>query len=324
MLRYVLHWSAVLAAVAGFVSVPAGNGRAATPESLAHYIMALSHELQDETEAAFLEYQKAVLLDPSSFVAQMRLGSLGSHLGRYPVAVQAFRAASLLDPDDLQARYLLALAYSAVKDLEHAFEQYAFVLQALTAKDPRDVASYIQLGDLYAMMGKADLAVAQFEKVLTIDPGNTDALLQVGSFYLDSEKRADGRMLLERCIKTNPGQADCLNALGYAYAEDNVRLDEAREMVIKALSMEPDHPAYLDSLGWVYYRQGKWQDALDLFQKAVAQVEDPVIYDHMGDTHEKLGQMDKALLMWQKASALDESADLKAKITRANNSLKKK
>ncbi len=325
MLRHALCWSVSLAALVTWVSVPAGMVRADTAKSIAHYIMGVSYEFQDDGDAALLEYQKAALLAPSSFATQMRLGIISSQTGNNLLAIEAFTAAINIEPEDLQARYLLALAYSSVKDFDRAAQQYEAILKTFTALEPQNIEFYFYLGGLYFSQGKFDLAVAQFEKVLELQPKNTEVLSLVGSFYLDKNKRPEGVALLKRCLDEDPAHGDCLNALGYAYAEDNVHLDEAKGMLVRALAAEPGNAAYLDSLGWVYYKQGKFPEALDLLEKAAAKEKDPAIYDHMGDVYEKLGQMDKALEMWQKVVAVDGDGDaVKAKVERARGVLRKK
>ncbi len=325
MLRRVLCLSVALAAVIGSVSVPVDTARADTAQSIAHYIMGLSYEFQEESEAALLEYQKAVLLDPACFAAQMRLGVTSSERGKPLVAIKAFSAAISLDPSDMQAHYLLAIVYSSVKDFDRAAQQYEIILKNFTTIEPQNIEFYAYLGELYFSQGKIEEGVTQFEKILSIQPNHVQALLQVGVFYLDNKRRPEGVELLKRCVDTDPAAGDCLNALGYAYAEDGVHLSEARDMVTRALAIEPDNAAFLDSLGWVSCKQGRLGDALELLQKAAAKEEDPAIYDHMGDVYEKLGKMDQALQMWQKAFSLDaEMAGLKVKISRAQAALKKK
>jgi tetratricopeptide (TPR) repeat protein len=325
MLRHVLRWSAALAVVVGFVSVPAGVVRADMAKSIAHYIMGVSYEFDDDVEGAFAEYQKAALQAPSSFPIQMRLGIVSSRLGYSAAAIKAFSAATQIAPDDMQVRYLLALVYSSIKDFDRSAQQYEIILKNFTELEPKNIEFYAYLAELYYSQGKVDLGLAQFKKVIEIDPKNADALLQVGAFYVDNARRPEGIELLKRCIAVDPAQGDCLNALGYAYAEDNVHLDEAKEMLVKALSIDPDNAAYLDSLGWIYYKQGKFSEALDALQKAAVKEEDPAIYDHIGDVYEKLSQMDKALEMWQKAVSLDASLGVvKAKVARAKSVLRKK
>jgi tetratricopeptide (TPR) repeat protein len=257
MLRHALRWSAALAVVVGVVSVTASMARADAAKSMAHYIMGVSYEFNDALDAALVEYQKAVVSDPSSFPSQMRLGVVSSQLGHSAQAIKAFSAAIQIDPRDMQARYLLALVYSSVNDFDGAARQYETILKNFTTLEPQNIEFYGYLAELYYSQGKIDLGVAQFKKVIELAPKNTQALLQVGAFYVDNGKRPEGIELLKRCVAADPAQADCLNALGYTYAEDNVHLDEAKEMLTKALSVEPDNAAYLDSLGWVYYKQGQ-------------------------------------------------------------------
>jgi tetratricopeptide (TPR) repeat protein len=97
----------------------------------------------------------------------------------------------------------------------------------------------------------------------------------------------------------NPKNASALNYLGYMLADRNVRLDEASDLVKKALELEPDRGEYLDSLGWVYYRQGKLDQAEGLLQRALQLQADPTVHDHLGDVYLKEGKIREAIAQWQ-------------------------
>ena len=86
-----------------------------------------------------------------------------------------------------------------------------------------------------------------------------------------------------------------------------MNLDEAETMIRRALQTEPNNASYLDSLGWVEFRKGQFDRALDnLLQAAkTAQREDPVVFEHIGDTYLKLNRIREALEAWQKALSLD-------------------
>jgi tetratricopeptide (TPR) repeat protein len=324
MFKDALRCSAVLVVALGFVSV-AGPSRADSPEGVAHYIMGSSLEYQGQLDSAVLEYRKAAIADPSSFPVQMRLGLVSSQTGDGRLAVEAFNAALRLRPDDLEARYLLAVVYSSLKDFDNAARQYEIILQKFTALEPKNVDFYIYLGQLYLTQGKADKAMAQFEKALVIQPKNTLLLLYVGSSYLDNGRHDDGVKLLQRCIEADPVNGDCLNALGYGYAESGKNLDEAVLLLKRALEVEPENVAYLDSLGWAYFRQGKTVEALTWLQKALDKEKDPEIFDHVGDVYQKMGQPDKALEAWRAALKLDDAmVGVRAKITAAESSVKAK
>jgi tetratricopeptide (TPR) repeat protein len=79
-----------------------------------------------------------------------------------------------------------------------------------------------------------------------------------------------------------------------------MKLDEALAMVKKALDLDPDNGAYLDSLGWVYYRQGKLTEAQGMLERALERIKsDPTVHDHLGDVYLKLGKTQAAISQWQ-------------------------
>ena len=85
---------------------------------------------------------------------------------------------------------------------------------------------------------------------------------------------------------------------------NRTHLERASAMVQAAVEAEPDNPAYLDSLGWVYFRLNQPENALAELKKAVAEMEEPdgVILDHLGDVYQALGQLDQARESWQQAA----------------------
>jgi Tfp pilus assembly protein PilF len=76
-------------------------------------------------------------------------------------------------------------------------------------------------------------------------------------------------------------------------------------MIRKALEMEPDNGAYIDSLGWLYFKKGKFKEAVTEIEKASLLVEDHVIFDHLGDAYLKVKDIEKAKLNWEKSLQLD-------------------
>ena len=101
--------------------------------------------------------------------------------------------------------------------------------------------------------------------------------------------------------------AEVYNYLGYMWVEHNMHLDEAEQMINKALELDPTNGAYLDSLGWLKFRKGKYEEALgDLLRAAQSLTrDDPVVFEHIGDTYARLNKVPQALEYWQKAIALD-------------------
>lgn len=167
-------------------------------------------------------------------------------------------------------------------------------------------------------------AVTTFEEALR-EAETAGASIATARFYFDYgtaaeqaafyDKAAD---LFRTAIALDPANAaESCNSLGYMLAEQNMHLEEAEEMVRRALDFDPDNGAYLDSMGWVRYRQGKFQEALDFLLKAAEHLpkDDATVFDHVGDAYAKLNNPAKALEFWQRAVLLEpENKAIAAKV----------
>ena len=158
-------------------------------------------------------------------------------------------------------------------------------------------------------------AVATFEEALHEAQIDEDDDVINAKFYFNYgaaaeqaglyEKAAD---LLRKSISLDPANsAEAYNYIGYMWADHNMNLDEAETMIRRALESEPNNASYMDSLGWVEFRRGKFDQALNDLLRAAKTVErdDPVVFEHIGDTYLKLNRVPEALDAWQKALALD-------------------
>jgi tetratricopeptide (TPR) repeat protein len=158
-------------------------------------------------------------------------------------------------------------------------------------------------------------AVATFEEALHEAQLDQDDEIVNAKFYFNYgaaaeqaglyEKAAD---LLRKSIAIDPANAaEAYNYLGYMWADHNMHLDEAEEMIKHALEFEPNNGSYLDSLGWVEFRKGKFDQALADLLRAAKNIEheDSIVFEHIGDTFLKLGRVPEALEAWKKALALD-------------------
>ena len=107
--------------------------------------------------------------------------------------------------------------------------------------------------------------------------------------------------ILRSIIEAKPDYQHAYNALGFALADRNIRLKEARELIVTALEFSPDDPMIIDSLGWVEFRLGNKVAALAILERAYQSKNDPEIGTHLGEVHWSLGQRDKALKLWRDA-----------------------
>ncbi|HOF19426.1 MAG TPA: tetratricopeptide repeat protein, partial [Phycisphaerae bacterium] len=115
---------------------------------------------------------------------------------------------------------------------------------------------------------------------------------------------------MEKALALRPDDPSVCNNLGYFYADRGVELAKAERLIRKALAARATEAAFLDSLGWVFYKQGRFREAVSVFETVLTQMDDqkdsPVIYDHAGDAYWRDGQKDRAISAWKKAVELAE------------------
>jgi tetratricopeptide (TPR) repeat protein len=111
---------------------------------------------------------------------------------------------------------------------------------------------------------------------------------------------------LRQLVSADPLNADALNSLSYMFADRGLRLDEAIELAQRAVKIEPENPAYLDTLGWALFKQGRIDEAAAPLGKAATSLAgNSVIQDHHGDVLSKRGRTAEAIAAWERALAGD-------------------
>lgn len=286
-------------------------------QALAHFTMGLIHDWSGNLDKAVESFEMASKLDRGNHAIALRLGANYGRQGNLEKAIEELKRAIALKPDDVQANYLLAIIYTSQSKEKEATKQYEAILQKVVEQDPESREGYIYLGQLYYSQGRIPEAIVQFEKVLTLDPEDDDILSILGSLYLDVPDRLKAIEYFKRSIEKNPYHDGSLNSLGYLYAEEGINLAEAKELIQRALEIDPENGAYLDSLGWVYYQKGDYQRALLFLERAIKFLEDPVIYDHLGDVHFRLGNTNIAIEYWEKS--LEMMPDQEAIVEKIQN-----
>ena len=140
------------------------------------------------------------------------------------------------------------------------------------------------------------------ERVIGLDSRNDQAHFQLGALYDETKNKEKSIANMKKAIELNPKNAAALNYLGYTWAEMGVRLDEAESLIQEALKIEPNDGFYIDSLGWVYYQKGDYNQAVELLERAVEiTVDDPTIIEHLADAYEKAGKADRAVSRYREA-----------------------
>jgi tetratricopeptide (TPR) repeat protein len=125
-------------------------------------------------------------------------------------------------------------------------------------------------------------------------------LFMRGSMFEREKKYDQAEKMFRQVLETDPSNASALNYLGYMLADQNVRLQEAQDLLNRAVRIEPNNYAFLDSLGWVYYRLNRLDEAeRHLTRSLQLMSKDPTIHDHLGDVYFKEGKLKEAISQWQ-------------------------
>lgn len=175
-------------------------------------------------------------------------------------------------------------------------------LAAARAATPGDVRLVVAEAQLLRDANRHEEAFAFLNKALEVQPDQPEILYETA---LAAEKLEQLDLMerhLRRLIVLTPDSPQGYNALGYSLADRNLRIEEAAQLIDKALSLAPDDPFILDSKGWVLFRQGKLAEALAALQKAYAQKPDAEIAAHIGEVLWALGRPQEALTIWREAS----------------------
>jgi tetratricopeptide (TPR) repeat protein len=150
-------------------------------------------------------------------------------------------------------------------------------------------------------------SIPLLEDLLADDPGAVQAMFMLGAAYERTGQLPEAVGVFQDLIAREPDFHLALNYLGYMWADHGENLGEALELIERALELDPDNAAYLDSLGWVYHRLGRHREALGELAKAAAAVpDDATIQEHLGDVHRALGDVEEARAAYRRAVELED------------------
>jgi predicted Zn-dependent protease len=224
---------------------------------------------------------------------------------------RAFAAAEPQDPEWVAAVAEFEYRSGAEKEAEARLAKLAGSGNLEEMMAAADVDARLRRFDSAAKIARA--AAAKY-------PESSEALFRLGSSLERAGASAEAETVFLKLLEERPNDAATQNYLGYMWADRGVELERARDMLERAVAREPRNPAYLDSLGWVYFRLGKLETAeRNLREAARREPTDPTIVEHLGDLEMKQGDVEDAVRNWEKALELkSEEADrVKEKLRRA-------
>jgi tetratricopeptide (TPR) repeat protein len=248
----------------------------------------------------------ALYLEPEHPMALLALGDLYEALKKPELAIEMFARVPADSPLKRNAEIQRALNLDALERVDEARER----LVALAQKYPDDLDAATALGNVLRARKRYAEAAEAYGKAISLvkEPSRQNwTLFYFRGICLERSKQwqlAEKDFL--KSLELNPDQPQVLNYLGYSWVDQGVNLERGLEMIKKAVELRPNDGYIVDSLGWAYFRLGRFDEAVKELERAIElRPEDPVINDHLGDAYWKVGRRLEANFQWQ------HSVDLK-------------
>jgi tetratricopeptide (TPR) repeat protein len=291
-----------------------------TSTALSRYIMAGVYEKQGDIDLAVQEYKKALKADDKNAVIHLGLAAAYIKKKEINLAIEEINRSIALEPEAVEPHAILALLYFSQEKLSEAGKEYERALQNAAKLEPKNVSIIKSLGILYLQQKDFKSAEETFRAIIGLSPSDFEAHFYLANI-LDEQKKKDAAVAeLKKVLELKPDYHQALNYLGYLYVEESKNLGEAEKLIRKALEIEPENGAYIDSLGWLYFKQGKTKEAVKELEKAAVLLDDPVIFEHLGDAYFKIRDLAAARGNWEKSLKLNpDKPEVKKKIEDLQN-----
>ncbi|WP_119677366.1 tetratricopeptide repeat protein [Indioceanicola profundi] len=280
-------------------------------EGLAEAMFELGSALHQEgaAEMALLYGRIALMLDGGLDLARLMVGDVLAARDRDAAALSEYKAVSGAPGIMWAARLRQA---DALRRLERT-DEATKMLSDMAAERPERTDALIRLGDIARMDGRYEEAIAAYDRAVKRqeEAGRPEWLAYyLRGLSLDGAKRwPEAEKDLRAALELNPDHPSILNYLGYSYIDRGQNLEEARDLVARAVAKRPDDGHIVDSLGWAKFKLGDYHGAIeDLERAAELEPAEPTINDHLGDAYWAVGRKQEARFQWRRA-AQQESAD---------------
>jgi len=271
---------------------------------------------EQSLDSALIFSRMALYLDESIHNARMLVARILTNQEQYDDAIAIYGDIPNEDRNHVLAQRGIANLlvekeqnYEAIKILEDVYDQY------------KELDALIQIGDIYRYEEKYNEAVKTYDRVTekfeTIPEKYWHVLYSRGMAYERLKKFKESEQDLLAALEFRPEHPFLLNYLGYSWADQGINLKRAQDMINKAFELKPDDGYIADSVGWVHFKQGAYEDSIQYLETAVELLPyDATINDHLGDAYWKVGRETEAKFQWQRAlnNAEDNENELKDKI----------
>jgi tetratricopeptide (TPR) repeat protein len=247
--------------------------------------------------------------------AALLIGDIMAEQENLEAAIKAYQAVAPDSPLWFLAELHRARALHDMKRQEEAF---ALLEKLATAKAER-IDALVELGDLLRhddRFAESERAYSRaIERIAQPGPEHWTLFYARGITYERTKRWPQAEKDFLYALELEPEQPFVLNYLGYSWVDMSRNLDRAKGMLHRAVELRPDDGFIVDSLGWVYFRLGEYDAAVEQLERAVElEPGDPVINDHLGDAYWRVGRQREARYQWRRALTLEPEEDTVAQI----------
>ena len=232
-------------------------------------------------------------------------------LNRIPQAIRRFELLHAARPDHFETAFRLIGLYLLANNATQSMQTLKSSPPAIRDSAPFLAATAVVLQDFDHHAEAAEI-FRDAERIAKSPGHEQDVVLSVQFYYRYGSAcdrigdYARAMAAFERCLEMDPNCHEALNNIAYMWAEHGTNLVQAADYVRRALQFEARNPAYVDTLGWIYYNQKNFHAALEqLLTAQQIMPDDPSITDHLGDAYEALQDHELALVYWQESLRLD-------------------
>lgn len=287
----------------------------------AQMILGTIYEIENKDIEAIDEYRKVLEIDALNLEARRRLVQIYNKLGEKKQALIENEEIITLYPNMAEA-YLRGFSIHVTSKETTAARE---ILERAIGAGVEDSMVYASMGYLEGLHGNYEETIEYYKKALEIEDENNLYKYYLAIAYDRIGKQDITEDLLNEILDSGEEMAEAYNYLGYMYLEKDKKIEKAVQYIEKAIELEPENGAYLDSLAWAYYKKGNLDEAFEAITKAVEVLpSNSIIRDHLADILYKQGHLEKAISEWGKALELDEGNEaIKTKINKVTNILKK-
>lgn len=278
----------------------ARNAREGAAEVFHTIGQAVSRESTDDYVLIYT--RSATHLDPDHIEAILMTAGLLESLERFELANEAYKRV----PDDHPSFHIAEMGRAETLRRAGRADEATEVLSALAESYPDQPAVHMAAGDMHRYLEEFAEAAAAYDRAIALyDARGAPQWFAYYTRAISYERQGKWDLAepdFRRALELNPEQPQVLNYLGYSLVEEQIKLDEALNMIQRAAAAEPDSGYIIDSLGWVLYRLGRFDEAVVHMERAVElEPEDPVINDHLGDVYWAVGRYAEARFQWRRA-----------------------